>query len=95
MMRFAHMSERILVHFSLQIISKSLRFRGCRLATLIFSSLHKFSMGLRSGDWLGHSMTLMCFFLIHSFVALAVCFGSLSCWKTKPRPIFNILVVMW
>ncbi len=32
-------------------------------------------MGLRSGDWLGHSRTLMSFFLIHSFVALAVCLG--------------------
>ncbi len=44
-------------------------------------------MGLRSGDWLGHSRTLMCFFLSHYFVALAVCFGSLSCWNTHPRPI--------
>ncbi len=42
---------------------------------------------LRSGDWLGHSRTLMCFFLSHSFVALAVCFGSLSCWNTHPQPI--------
>ncbi|XP_073493342.1 aspartate dehydrogenase domain-containing protein isoform X2 [Phyllobates terribilis] len=48
-------------------------------------------MGLRSEDWLGHSITLLCFFLSHSFVALAVCFGSLSCWKTQPRPIFNVL----
>ncbi len=48
-------------------------------------------MGLRSGDWQGHSRTLMCFFLSHSFVALAVCFGSLSCWNTHPRPIFNAL----
>ncbi len=44
-----------------------------------------------SGDWLGHSRTLMCFFLSHSSVALAVCFGSLSCWNTNPRPIFNAL----
>ncbi len=33
----------------------------------------------------------MCFFLSHSFVALAVCFGSLSCCNTHPRPIFNAL----
>ncbi len=31
-----------------------LRFRGWRLATQTFSSLHRFSMGLRSGGWLGH-----------------------------------------
>ncbi len=47
--------------------------------------------GLRSGDWLGHSRTLMCFFLSHAFVDLAMCFGSLSCWNTHPRPIFNAL----
>ncbi len=33
----------------------------------------------------------MCFFLSHSFVALVVCFGSLSCWNTHPQPIFNAL----
>ncbi len=35
----------------------------------------------------------MCFFLSHSFVALAVCFGPLSCWNTHPRPIFNALAL--
>ncbi len=68
----------------LQILSKSLRFQGWHLAT--FSSLHRFYMGLRSGDWLGHSRTLMCFFLSHSFVALTVCFGLLSCWNTIHNP---------
>ncbi len=48
-------------------------------------------MGLRSGDWLGHSRTLKCFLRSHSFVARAVCLGSLSCWKTQPRFIFNAL----
>ncbi len=48
-------------------------------------------MGLKSGYWLGHYRTLMCFFLSHSFVALAMCFGSLSCWNTHPWPIFNAL----
>ncbi len=33
----------------------------------------------------------MCFFLSHSFVALAVCFGSR--WNTHPRPIFNALAL--
>ncbi len=54
-----------------------------------FSSLHRFSIGFRSGDWLGHSGTLKCFLRSHSLLALAVCLGSLSCWKTQPRPIFN------
>ncbi len=33
----------------------------------------------------------MCFFLRHSFVALAMCFGSISCLDTHPWPIFNAL----
>ncbi len=44
-----------------------------------------------SGDRLGHSRTLMCFFLRHSFVALAVCFGP--CSNSHPKPIFNALTV--
>ncbi len=56
-----------------------------------FSSLHRCSIGFRCGDWLGHSRTLKCFLRSHSLVALAVCLGSLSCWKTQPRPIFNAL----
>ncbi len=47
--------------------------------------------GMKVWSWLGHSRTLICFFLRHSFVALAVCFGSLSCCNTHPRPIFNAL----
>ncbi len=54
-------------------------FWGCRWATRTFNSLQRFSMGLRSGVWLGHSRTLKCFLRSHSFVARAVCLGSLSC----------------
>ncbi len=75
----------------MQISSRAVMFWGCRWATRTFNSLQRFSMGLRSGDWLGHSRTLKCFLRSHSFVAWAVCLGSLSCWKTQPRFIFNAL----
>ncbi len=75
----------------MQISSRAVMFWGCRWATRTFNSLQRFSMGLRSGDWLGHSRTLKCFLRRHSFVARAVCLGSLSCWKTQPRFIFNAL----
>ncbi len=75
----------------MQISSRAGMFWGCRWATRTFNSLQKFAMGLRSGDWLGHSRTLKCFLRSHSFVARAVCLGSLSCWKTQPRFIFNAL----
>ncbi len=91
MTRFAHTAAGILSHSSIQVFSRSFRFWGCRWATRSFSSLHRFSIGFRSGDSLGHSRTLKCFLRSHSLVALAVCLGSLSCWKTQPRPIFNAL----
>ncbi len=75
----------------MQISSRAVMFWGCRWATRTFNSLQRFSMGLRSGDWLGHSRTLKCFLRSHSFVARVVCLGSLSCWKTQPRFIFNAL----
>ncbi|MED6243037.1 hypothetical protein ATANTOWER_013959 [Ataeniobius toweri] len=37
----------------------------------------------RSEDRLVHSRILRCFLRSHSLVALAVCLGSLSCWKTQ------------
>ncbi len=46
---------------------------------------------LGSGHWTGYARTLKCFLQCHSLVALALCLGSLSCWKTKPWPIFNAL----
>ncbi len=75
----------------MQISSRAVMFWGCRWATRTFNSLQRFSMGLRSGDWLGHSRTLKYFLRSHSFVARAVCLGSLSCWKTQPCFIFNAL----
>ncbi len=84
----------MIINFPGHLGTLSITLQPYKLMILMtFSSLHRFSMGLRSGDWLGHSRTLMCFFLSHSFAAL-LCFGSLSCWNTHPRPIFNALALM-
>ncbi len=45
----------LLAHSSVQVFSRSFRFWGCRWVTQTFSSLHRCSVGFRSGDWLGHS----------------------------------------
>ena len=71
----ADTAARILAHSSIQIFSNSVRFQGCCWAKPSFSSLQRFSIGFRSGDWLGHSRTLIYFFWSHSLVFLAVCFG--------------------
>ena len=48
----------MLVHSSLKILSKSFRFWSWCWASGSFSSLHRSSMGLRSGDWLGPLSTI-------------------------------------
>ncbi len=41
---------------------------------------------VKSGLWLGHSRTVTELLWSHSFVILAVCLESLSCWKVNLRP---------
>ena len=43
--------------------------------------LQRFSIGFKSGDCDGHSNTGAQFSTNHALVALAVCFGSSSCWN--------------
>ena len=43
-------------------------------------------MRFKSGLWLGHSRTVRDLSRGHSHIVLAVCFGSLSCWKVNRRP---------
>jgi len=86
--RFAHTAGGILAHSSTQIFSSG-QVSGLLLRNTEFELRPK--IGFRSGDWLGHARTLICFLQSHSLVILAVCFGLLSCWKTQPRPIFNVI----
>ncbi len=52
------------------------------------------SIGLRSGDWLGHCRILHFFTFKNSWVAFAVCFGSSSINTMKRRPI-NLAPFDW
>ena len=61
------------------------RWMGSNRWTAIFKSFHGFSMGLKSGLWLGHSRIFTFLFWSRSSVALAVCLGSLSCWNVNLR----------
>ncbi len=47
---------------------------------------HKCSMGFRSGDMLGQSITFTLSFFSKAVVVLEVCLGSFSCWNTVLRP---------
>ena len=59
--------------------------------TRLFSVLHRFSIGLRSGLCEGHSNTFTLLSRSHFLTTCAVCLGSLSCWKIQLRPSFNFL----
>ncbi len=76
----------ILCQSSLQILSSSVRLDGKRWWTAIFSLSRDAQLGFKSGLWLGHSRTVTELLWSHSFVILAVCLGSLSCWKVNLRP---------
>ncbi len=80
---FSHLDLGILCHSSLQILSSSVRLDGKRWWKAIFRSLQRCSIGFKSGLWLGHSRTVTELLWSHSFVILAVCLGSLSCWKVN------------
>ena len=82
----AHLAIGIFAHSSRQNCSSSFKLDGFCWCTAIFKLYHRFSIGLRSGLWLGHSKTFKCFPLNQLSVALAVCLGSLSCWKVNLRP---------
>lgn len=69
--------------YSLQKHPKSLVFEASTQSTDF--------PGWRSGAWLSHSKSLMCFFFSHFFAAFVTCFGSLWCWKTSPQPVFSVL----
>jgi len=55
-------------------------------STCLFRIPHRCSIGFRSGDILGHWITFTLFFFRNPTVALDVCLGSLSFWKSARRP---------
>lgn len=82
---FLHFSIGIFAHFSCAKASSSLMFDGLHVATAFFKSHQRFSrvLGFKSGDWDGHSRTFQDPFLNQALLDLAVCLGSLSCWRVQ------------
>ncbi len=59
--------------------------RDLALLHLPFEDAHRCSIGFRSGDMLGQSITFTLSFFSKAVVVLEVCLGSL-CWNTALRP---------
>ena len=78
-------------HSSWQNFSSCVKFEGVRRCTASFSSHYRFSIGLRSGNWLGHFKTLILWLVNQTLVLLDTCLGSLSCWNWKLLPSRSVL----
>ena len=63
------------------------RFEWFRLPIWCPSYFHRFSIGIRSGDWAGHFSIWILFDTSQSFTTFNVCLGSLLCWNNHSSSI--------
>ncbi len=81
-----HFARSIFFHSSRMTSFRDWMLDGEWCSTCLFRIPHRCSIGFRSGDILGHWFTFTLFFFRNPTVALDVCLGSLSCWKSARRP---------
>ncbi len=81
-----HFARSIFFHSSRMTSFRDWMLDGEWCSTCLFRIPHRCSIGSRSGDTLGHWITFTLFFFRNPTVALDVCLGSLSCWKSARRP---------
>ncbi len=81
-----HFARPIFFHSSRMTSFRDWMLDGEWCSTRLFRIPHRCSIGFRSGDILGHWITFTLFFFRNPTVALDVCLGSLSCWKSARRP---------
>ncbi len=77
-----HFARSIFFHSSRMTSFRDWMLDGEWCSTCLFRILHRCSIGFRSGDILGHWIIFTLFFFRNPTVALDVCLGSLSCWKS-------------
>ncbi len=81
-----HFARSIFFHSSRMTSFRDSMLDGEWCSTCLFRIPHRCSIGFRSGDILGHWITFTLFFFRNTTVALDLCLGSLSCWKSARRP---------
>ncbi len=81
-----HFARSIFFHSPRMTSFRDWMLDGEWCSTCLFRIPHRCSIGFRSGDILGHWITFTLFFFRNPTVALDVCLGSLSCWKSARRP---------
>ncbi len=81
-----HFARSIFFHSSRITSFRDWMLDGEWCSTCLFRIPHRSLIGFRSGNILGHWITFTLFFFRNPTVALDVCLGSLSCWKSARRP---------
>ncbi len=82
----AHLFLGSFSHSSLQDLSSSIRLDGKRRCTAIFRSLHRCSIGFKSGLWLGHSRTLTEFVLYPLLCYIGCVLRVVVLLEAEPSP---------
>ncbi len=78
-----HCSGVMRAQVALIVAFSSSALLGLAYRIFLFTILHRFSMGLRSGEFAGQLRTGIPWSLNQVLVALALCAGAKSCWKIK------------
>ena len=84
--RFGKLEYGVFFPFFSADPQKLCQVRRERRCTDIFSSFHWFSMGFKSGLWLGHSLSFIELSSNRSLVIVAVCLGTDLCGTVNRQP---------
>ncbi len=80
--RASQVATGVLFHSSMTTSQSWWMLETLRSSTFCLRMPHRCSIGFRSGDMLGQSITFALSFFSKAEVVLEVCLGSLSCWNT-------------
>ncbi len=78
-----HCSGVMRAQVALIVAFSSSALLGLAYRIFLFTIPHRFSMGLRSGEFAGQLRTGIPWSLNQVLVALALCAGAKSCWEIK------------
>ncbi len=84
--RASQVATGVLFHSSMTTSRSWWTLETLRSSTFRLRMPYRCSIGFRSGDMLGQSITFTLSFFSKAVVVLEVCLGSLSCWNTALRP---------
>ncbi len=84
--RASQVDTGFIFHSSMMTSQSCWMLETLRSSTFRLRMPHRCSIGFRSGDMLGQSITFTLSFFSKAVVVLEVCLGLLSCWNTALRP---------